>query len=155
MGPEQWKPVDGFEEIAEVSSQGRVRHIDATRRRVAGEFYPQSWRGDYLAVWLIKDGVNYRRPVHLLVAKAFLPPQPPGTTADHEDRDRSHNCDTNLRWATVTEQNRNRGTVKLSWDIAEAIRLRQEPSTVLGPEFGINPATVRKIRRGELYGHEV
>ncbi len=45
--------------------------------------------------------------VHGLVAAAFLPPQPQGTSVDHRNRIRVDNAASNLRWATREENNRN------------------------------------------------
>lgn len=50
--------------------------------------------------------VNIR--VHQLVAKAFLGDCPPGCVIDHIDRNRANNHFSNLRYVSLSEQNKNR-----------------------------------------------
>jgi hypothetical protein len=55
------------------------------------------------------------RKVHRLVASRFLPapvasPLGCNLVIDHIDRDRLNNCPSNLRWVSVSVNNRNRST---------------------------------------------
>ena len=96
---EEWRPVVGFEDY-EVSNQGRVRK---------GTLYlsitPQTC--GYYRVPLRKDGKQYQKLIHRLVAEAFLEPSEK-PEVDHIDKNRLNNCVENLRWATRAEQNMNR-----------------------------------------------
>jgi len=48
------------------------------------------------------------------------------------------------------ERNRARnGNIKLNPEIWEAIRQSTESSTTLGQQYGVHPAHIRKIRRGD------
>ena len=49
--------------------------------------------------------------VHRLVAETFLPNPEGKPQVDHRDRNRSNNCVDNLRWATRSENQRNRSSV--------------------------------------------
>jgi hypothetical protein len=50
--------------------------------------------------------------VHRLVAETFIPNTENKPTVDHIDRDATNNHVSNLRWATHSEQNYNRGPYK-------------------------------------------
>lgn len=68
----------------------------------------------------------------------------------------------NVQWATVTQQNRNRKTSKITPGIAAEIRSRFLPrqsggvgnSAALAAEFGISGDMVRKVARGLLWAEE-
>lgn len=52
--------------------------------------------------------------VHQLVAKAFLGERPEGYVLDHIDRNRANNHYTNLRYVSLSEQNKNRDYTKIN-----------------------------------------
>jgi len=61
--------------------------------------------GGYFRVWVNGN----RKLVHVLVCEAFHGPRPsPKHTVDHIDRNIHNNAASNLRWATGTEQIKNR-----------------------------------------------
>ncbi len=51
-----------------------------------------------------------QKMVHRLVLETFVGPCPAGCTADHIDRNQNNNRLENLRWASLSQQNRNRDT---------------------------------------------
>jgi hypothetical protein len=57
---------------------------------------------------LALNGKNYKQFVHRLVAEAFIGPRPIDKTVDHINRVRDDNRIENLRYATASEQNKNR-----------------------------------------------
>jgi len=61
--------------------------------------------------------------VHVLVARAFLPPplSEKHTTIDHIDQNPDNNCAANLRWATRSEQKTNQRTGKKMQRTARAV----------------------------------
>lgn len=151
MAKERWRPIEGYEEIAEISDQGRVRHISDTWRRKAGSLYPLNWRSGYLAVSLMKDGKSKRISVHILVMKTFGPPQPPNTEVDHENRDRSYNYLVNLRWLTRTLNNRNRSSVKLTYELAQEIRTRIGSHQQLADEYAVSRRLIGLIKQEKIW----
>lgn len=70
---EKWKPIKNLE-IYEVSNMGRVRRRTGSPWAKAGKVLkPNVLRKGYLIVRLYKDGKQYDRLVHVLVAQAFIP----------------------------------------------------------------------------------
>lgn len=71
-----------------------------------GKAYPPKIRDDGYFMF----GVGWC--VHRAVAELFVPNIDNKPTTDHIDRDKSNNHYTNLRWATMAEQNKNRRSFK-------------------------------------------
>lgn len=101
-----WKPIIGFEGLYMVSSDGEV--VSLPRDYKYGKIEnPTPLKKDmtrgYYRVTLFKDGVRYRKMVHLLVAKAFIenPEQKP--IVNHKDENRTNNTVENLMWCTYKE----------------------------------------------------
>lgn len=121
---ETWLPVVGYEGLYEVSDLGRVRSLDRVvrqRNRWGTEvdraypgrvLSPSADSSGYLQVTFSRDGIQYRPLVHHLVLAAFGPPRPEGYIADHADGDRRNNRVDNLRWATWSDNGRNRHDVR-------------------------------------------
>jgi hypothetical protein len=96
MPNEEWKQIEEFPTY-EVSSLGNVRR---GAKRLKG--CPK--RGGYLHVGLYKDGGQYQRLIHRLVATAFIPNPENKATIDHIDWNCANNAVGNLRWYSVSEQ---------------------------------------------------
>lgn len=93
---ERWKPIEGFEDYY-VSSNGLITVARSSNRTLA---YHRNQRG-ILSVTLRKDGVQYRRSVAGIVARAFVPPSEYGELFDtpiHLDGDRANCVALNLMW---------------------------------------------------------
>ena len=116
---EEWRPIQGYEELYQVSSLGRVRSCDRYVpnsngigvRLHRGRILKAGMSGhDYLQVVLSKDGKTSTFRVHRLVGMAFQDVCGQfrnGLEIDHLDTDPSNNRATNLRWATKKENNNN------------------------------------------------
>lgn len=92
---EIWKPVVGFEETYEISNYGRVRNH---RRGYLLKQFPNIKH--YLTVNLQKEKKHYSRPVHRLVALAFIPNPNKLPQVNHKDENPSNNFVGNLEWCT-------------------------------------------------------
>ena len=57
----------------------------------------------YVDLWVNNSAV--KRPIHRLLAEAFIPNPEGKPTVDHKDGNRKNNSLENLRWATYSEQN--------------------------------------------------
>lgn len=96
---EIWKKVIGFENLYEVSSEGRVR---STYKNGKTKILKQekTYNG-YLRVWLCKKGQKKRKYfVHRVVASAFIPNPSHYPQVNHKDYDKTNNKVENLEWLT-------------------------------------------------------
>lgn len=98
----KWLPVPGWEGWYEVSSEGMVRRIAPGHHTRPG-YVLRPYLGRallYLRVRLHRPDRRFQRPVHTLVASAFLGPRPSGMEVDHIDGDPKNNAATNLQYLT-------------------------------------------------------
>lgn len=95
-----WKKIQGFESYS-VSDCGEVRN-DSTGKAKKPTV---NKKNGYKYVDLYKDGERVKRPIHRLVAQAFVDNPEGKRTVDHIDGDRLNNKAGNLRWATFSENN--------------------------------------------------
>lgn len=102
----EWRIIDGFNGLYEVSSDGHVRNTETERLLAA--CVDGSDKG-YLYVHLMdrthKKKVN--RHIHRLVAAAFIENPENKPYVDHIDGDRFNNSVDNLRWCTAKENSNN------------------------------------------------
>jgi hypothetical protein len=89
-----WEVIDAFPDYS-VSSSGQIRNDETGRILVL----TRNQRG-IIIVGLMRNGIQHKRAVALLVANAFLPPPTPSTfdTPIHLDGDLSNNNIENLMW---------------------------------------------------------
>ena len=97
---EHWASIDGYLNY-EVSWFGRVRN--ATTGRILKGGLSKGYR----TVGLSKEGRIKTHPVHVLVARAWVPNPENKRCVDHIDGDKANNNWENLRYATHAENSRN------------------------------------------------
>ena len=98
---EEWKPIDGFEGLYEISSYGRVKSFKVYQ---SGKILkPSPDLNGYLRLSLAKEGKNKYVNVHRLVAEAFLPRISGKTCVNHIDGNKANNRLDNLEWCTYSE----------------------------------------------------
>lgn len=117
-----WKTIEGYEGYYEVSDDGAVRSLDryvadttgkhvGKKRLLRGalmkltEGKTQRKDGGYLVVNLRKNRTSWVVPVHILVAKAFIPNPDNKPTVNHKDGDKLNNRVSNLEWVSYAENN--------------------------------------------------
>ena len=110
---EIWKDIDSLEGYYQVSNYGRIRSLDRYTKHSEGHLRLSKGkilkprinhkRNGYLEVGLKKDGIEFRRKIHRLVAEAFLPNPECKPQVNHIDGDKSNNCVSNLEWVTDLE----------------------------------------------------
>lgn len=100
---EEWKDIEGYEGIYQVSNFGRVKSLkrDKTLKLITGS--------NYLKVNLYINNSMSTKSVHRLVAEAFIPNPENKPQVNHIDEDKTNNVASNLEWMTAKE-NMNYGT---------------------------------------------
>ena len=111
-----WKPISGYEGYYEVSDTGEIRSVDRiifdvneNARHLSGKpmkLTKSKGRNDdgYYVVNL-RNGGSKVIPVHILVAKEFVPNPNMLPTVNHIDGDKSNNHAWNLEWVSYRDNN--------------------------------------------------
>ena len=94
---ENWKPVEGFEKLYEVSDKGRVR----TTRGLVLKTHPQN--SGYLQITFTLNGKRTKYLVHRLVALHFISNPEDKKYVNHKNGDKLDNSVENLEWVTNSE----------------------------------------------------
>lgn len=109
---EQWKDIEGFEGLYQISSYGRVKRLSKLIHNEgllnkSKEYYskemilkPAYISKGYRGVTLTKEGKRYPKKIHRLVAQAFIPNPCKKPQVNHIDCDKSNNHVTNLEWVS-------------------------------------------------------
>jgi hypothetical protein len=116
MADEEWRDIPGYEDIYQVSSLGRVKHLSTTILEVSSSGEVVSSRStreyilkqcqnnqNYLHVGLVKSNKTNSIGVHRLVALAFVPKLPDQNEVHHIDKNRQNNDVSNLQWVSFEE----------------------------------------------------
>jgi hypothetical protein len=147
---ETWRDCVGYEGIYAVSDQGNVKSF--VYDRCGRLLVPFKQGSGYLYVDLGRDNT---RPIHQLVAEAFIGPRPPDYVTLHLNHDRVDNRLANIRWGTRSENMRDRPPRQcLTTDKVRAIkdrlaqRRRGDTQLRLGEVFGVSRQTISSIQRG-------
>jgi hypothetical protein len=99
---EEWKDIEEYEGLYQVSTFGRVRSLN---RYINNVFYPgcilkpQKFRNGYLFVSLQRKTLS----IHRLVAKAFIDNPNNKPEINHKDGNKTNNKIENLEWRTRSE----------------------------------------------------
>jgi len=122
-------------------------------------------KGGYLTVGLHKDGKQYTKKVHQLVAAAFLGPCPEGQEVRHKNSNPSDNRADNLTYGTRSDNERdkiangtsNRGTgngrAKLSPAEVLAIRNDDRGRNEIAAEYNVSISTIYRIQTRQNWNH--
>lgn len=111
---ENWKDIEGYEGLYQVSNEGRIKSLERVVMRSNGRpctiketiIKPQKYsNANHLAFTLIKNGYQKTMPIHRAVAQAFIPNLDPTkyTIVHHIDHNPQNNNVENLMWMTKNE----------------------------------------------------
>ena len=109
---EEWKDIEGYERLYQVSNLGRVKSLERTRTiRIPEKILSLSSIDayGYNVVCLSKDGVQKSLTIHRLVGSAFIPNPNNYPCINHSDEIKTNNKSNNLEWCSY-EENNNHGT---------------------------------------------
>lgn len=169
---ETWRPIPGWPEYL-VSDHGRVKRAvtDSKNHYVAGRLVrPRLSSDGYPRVTLSRDGKMRGISAHVLVALAFISPQPVGHQVNHKNGIKTDNRPENLEWVTAQENVRHRfrvlkqqplrgmqhGMAKLTR--AEVIEMRAKRAAgatlvELAEAYGVSAPHVHSIVERKLWKH--
>lgn len=108
---EEWRTIEGYEGLYEVSDLGRVKSLartvgglNGTTREIEEKVMAQMghYRG-YLVVYLSKDNQKKKYFIHRLVAQAFLPNPTHAAVVNHRVGNKRDNRASELAWMTYQE----------------------------------------------------
>lgn len=156
----EWRTLDWLPGI-EISERGDIRRVDGTPLRSSKQTQ------GYQQVQIRQNGHIRHVLIHRLVCEAWYGPPFEGAQCAHGDGSRTNNHYTNLRWATVKENQGDRarhGTnmigernprAKLTWPEVRAIRAahaaKQGGKRALAERFGVSSFTVHCIVRNRTW----
>lgn len=100
---EEWKDIDGYEGMYQVSNLGNIRNSKGRILTIRHTY------DDYCYVRLSRNGKRKYPKVSRLVAIAFLPNPSNLPQVNHKDENKDNNCANNLEWCDC-KYNCNYGT---------------------------------------------
>lgn len=106
---EEWRPIEGYEGLYEVSDLGRIKSLGNDKTRKEKILRQVKMKNGYLIVNLYKNGKLKTCKVHRLVANAFLENPNSYICVNHKDENKENNFVDNLEWCDH-KYNINHGT---------------------------------------------
>ena len=116
---EEWRDIDGFKGLYQISNLGQVKSLPRHRQnhsklqKIEEKILKLTpTKQGYLQVILCKNGKVFSKRVHRLVAEAFIPNPDNKATVNHKNGDKTKNIvdidniygeSTNLEWSTYSE----------------------------------------------------
>lgn len=165
---EQWRPIKDFHKT-EISNLGRVRSVRSTPyvRKL------QVHENGYILVRLQQNRRDKLARVHVLVAEAFIGPNPGGLDVNHKDGVKSNNCVENLEYMTRSKNCKHGFRLGLSYtpfrergenhcrskvtdnDVRRILQRYKEgtPRSSLAKEYGLSYYTIWDMTKRRIWTH--
>ena len=140
---EEWKPVVGFESCYSVSNLGRIRRDAPRCPGQAGGILNPTRPDRYFRISLERKPKRVRKYLHVIVAEAFIGPQPVGWQVHHIDGNKLNNRVDNLEYVTHQDN------VKHAREVLGVLDNRGERDGA----HKLTAETVRELRRLISSGH--
>lgn len=150
---EEWKDINGYEGLYQVSNLGRVKSFKGKSERI---LKPGLNAKGYLGVNLYKNSKPKNIRVHRLVARAFIPNQENKPEVNHIDEDKTNNTVSNLEWTTGKENNNHGTRIERTSKAIKAIDIatgewNEYPSIrECGRQLNLNQSNIIKQLKGKL-----
>ena len=97
---EEWRDIEGYEGLYQISSLGRVKSFPNYKRKTTRILKHRKDNNGYVLVNLYKNKVMKTYLLHRLVAKAFLENPNNYPCINHKDENKENNNVNNLEWCT-------------------------------------------------------
>ena len=99
---EEWKDIEGYEGVYQISNKGRLKHIQVKNQcEKLVSLYQE--RTGYLRITLSHKNKRKKISIHREVAKLFIPNPKNLETVNHKDYNRTNNNVDNLEWMTAKD----------------------------------------------------
>lgn len=166
---EEWRPVRGFEDWAEISNYGQIhrfeRVIYSGRNHKSKRIQEESWTygGETPDGYLIASIGGVHKGVHIWVYLTFVGDIPKGLQVNHIDEDKHNNCVWNLNILSLGDNVRyGTGIARRAASRSKAVQaldpktlevVYEFPSTAEAQRQGFSRRNISACCRGERKTH--